>query len=182
MDQVAKKQLADHTDRRTQMETIVAEHQTALLRYACRIVNNPTSAQDVVQNVFIKLFKRWKVGTRPSKQLRGWLYRVTHNEAVDLIRKESRLRALQKGAAKHHALECPDGIHCPEPSMEDRRVMVLEQVRHLKPREQQVILLRLDEGLTYAEIAEVTGRSEGNIGNILHHAVKTLARAVRGGS
>ncbi len=39
----------------SQMETIVAEYETALLGYAARIVNSPTLAQDVVQNVFIKL-------------------------------------------------------------------------------------------------------------------------------
>jgi len=48
------------------METIVAEHETALLRYATRILNNPVSAEDVVQNVFVKLFQSWKKGTHPS--------------------------------------------------------------------------------------------------------------------
>ena len=73
------------TDRMAQMEAIVAEHETALLRYATRLVNSPTAAQDVVQNVFVKLFRGWDRGTRPSAKLKGWLYRVTHNEAVDLI-------------------------------------------------------------------------------------------------
>ena len=54
--------------------------------------------------------------------------------------------------------------------------MVLTELRRLHEREQQVVLLRLQEGLSYKEIAEVTGRTEGNVGNILHHAVKKLSK------
>lgn len=162
-----------------QMEAIVAEHETALLRYAARIVNNPVAAQDVVQNVFIKLFKGWKKGTRPSKRLKGWLYRVTHNEAIDYIRRESRLRVLHTKHAEQKTKDCPDGRDCPA-NMDERKHMVLEHLRQLQPREQQVVLLRIEEGLSYREISEVTGRSAGNVGNILHHAVRKLARDLRG--
>ena len=160
------------------MEAIVAEHETALLRYAARIVNNPATAQDVVQNVFIKLFQGWKEGTHPSDKLKGWLYRVTHNEAVDHVRRESRLRVLHEKQADEAAAECPDGVHCGNPE-EERRRQVLAHLQKLHPREQQVVLLRLDQGLSYGEIAQITGRSEGNVGNILHHAVQKLARNLR---
>ena len=160
------------SSRMMQMEAIVAEHETALLRYATRILNNPFTAQDVVQNVFIKLFKGWKAGLRPSNRLKGWLYRVTHNEAVDFIRRESRHQVLHE---KHAQERSEDG---PQPQ-EDRKQMVLERLRMLHPREQQIVLLRMEEGLSYREISEITGRSEGNVGNILHHAVRKLARSLR---
>jgi RNA polymerase sigma-70 factor (ECF subfamily) len=164
------------------MEAIVAEHETALLRYAARIVNNPITAQDVVQNVFIKLFQSWREGTHPSDKLKGWLFRVTHNEAVDHIRRESRLRVLhEKQAEEKAAADCPDGIHCGTPE-EERRQMVLMHLRALHSREQQVVLLRLDQGLSYEEISAITGRSVGNVGNILHHAVRKLARSMRKGN
>jgi RNA polymerase sigma-70 factor (ECF subfamily) len=161
--------------RRAQMEAIVAEHETALLRYATRILSNPVAAQDVVQNVFIKLFQGWQPGTRPSDKLKSWLFRVTHNEAIDHVRHESRLSLLhEKQAEETQANACPDGRHCPM-GEDDRKVMVLQYLRKLKAEEQQVVLLRLEEGLSYAEISAVTGRSEGNVGNILHHAVKKLS-------
>jgi len=159
------------------MEAIVAEHETALLRYATRILDNPFAAQDVVQNVFIKLFKGWKKGTRPSAKLKGWLYRVTHNEAVDHIRRESRLRELHEKQAKEPDA-CPDGQNCPH-TPEERRELVLAHLRNLHPREQQVVVLRMEEGLSYREISEVTGRSEGNVGNILHHAVRRLSGSLK---
>lgn len=164
--------------RMAQMEAIVAEHETALLRYATRIVNNPFTAQDVVQNVFVKLFAAWKEGTRPTDRLKGWLYRVTHNEAVDQLRKETRQRALHEKNAEETKSECPDGVHCRD-AREEQRARVLEQLGKLEARERQVVLLRMEEGLSYEEIAEVTGRSVGNVGNILHHAVRKLATRLK---
>ena len=167
----------DGSDLLSQMEAIVAEHETALLRYATRILDNPAAAEDVVQNVFVKLFEHWKQGTHPSDKLKSWLYRVTHNEAVDFIRRESRLSILHMKQAED-PVNCSDGADCIE-NETDRRAMVLEHVRKLHPAEQQVLLLRLEEGLSYKEIAEVTGRTEGNVGGILHGAVVKIAERVK---
>lgn len=158
----------------SQMETIVEQYETALLRYTTRIVNSPTLAQDVVQNVFIKLYNGWKEGMQPSAKLKGWLYRVAHNEAVDFIRKESRLKVLHEKHAEKVKDECPDGHDCPA-AVEDRKQLVMANLKRLHPVEQQIVLLRMEEGFSYREISQVTGRTEGNIGNILHHAVKKLS-------
>jgi RNA polymerase sigma factor (sigma-70 family) len=177
MSDADKEKLDRKTGHLAEMEAIVAEHETQLLRYATRIVNNPTIAQDVVQNAFIKLFKAWKPGTQPSAQMKSWLYRVTHNEAVDHIRKESRMRGHHDKQADETDA-CPDGHNCP-PTFESKKEMVLSLISKLKQHEQQVILLRLDQGLSYKEISDITGRSEGNVGNILHHAVKQLSGLIK---
>ena len=156
----------------------MSEHETTLLRYATRLVNSPTSAQDVVQNVFIKLFRKWDGHSQPSDKLKSWLFLVTHNEAVDLIRRESRLRVLHEKHAEDNRHECPDGRNCP-PSHEEQKAAVLIRLKRLHPREQQIVLLRLEQGLSYKEIADITGRSEGNVGNILHHAVHKLSAVLQ---
>ena len=161
------------------MESIVTEYETALLRYATRLVNSHTTAQDVVQNVFIKLFTRWDQDLIASPKLKGWLYRVTHNEAIDHVRRESRLQLLHAKHAEERENDAPPDPHRPMDEGE-RRAMVLAELRKLHPREQQVVLLRLEQGLSYKEIAEITGRTEGNVGNILHHAVKKLSRKLAG--
>jgi len=161
------------------MEAIVAEYETALLRYATRILNNPAAAQDVVQNTFIKLYRGWKPGMHASPSLKSWLYRVTHNEAVDYIRRESRLQVLHEKQANDRALAvCTDGRNCPMTETEKHEA-VLALLHALHPREQQVVLLRLEEGLSYKEISRVTGRSEGNVGNLLHHAVRKLSTSLK---
>lgn len=158
------------------VETIVAEYETSLLRYAARITNNPVTAQDVVQNVFIKLCRSGHVLSDPASSLKAWLYRVTHNEAVDHIRRESRLTALHT----RHAEERQAGRDSDCDAVDaERRERVLACLRKLHPREQQVVLLRLDQGLSYKDISAVTGRTEGNVGNILHHAVRKLSAELK---
>jgi RNA polymerase sigma-70 factor (ECF subfamily) len=156
------------------MEAIVSAHEAALLRYAAGVVNDPHAAQDVVQNAFIKLFKLWKPGLQPSGALRGWLFRVTHNEAIDYLRRERRLSLLHfRHAADDPTATAPAGVQS------ERMEAVLAGVRRLDPAERQVLLLRLQEGLSYREISQITGRTEGNVGCILHQAVKKLGRLVR---
>jgi len=164
-------------DRAGLMESVVAEHEGGLLRYAARLLNCRSAAEDVVQSVFIKLFQAWTEGLRPSEHLKAWLYRVTHNEAVDHIRRESRLQDLHARHAVEQPAACPDGVNCAGP--DEKRQEVLLHLGKLEPREQQVLLLRLEEGLSYKEIADVTGRTIGNVGNILHHAVQKLAVSLK---
>lgn len=159
------------------LDAIMSEHESSLLRYAARIANDPVAAQDIVQNVFLKLCKGWQEGLQPSRELKSWLYRVTHNEAVDHIRRESRRSALHDRHAAEQPETCADGAHC-DPAA-DRRALVLSLLEKMHPTARQVVHLRLEQGLSYKEISAVTGRSEGNVGNILHHAVKELAAGVR---
>jgi RNA polymerase sigma-70 factor (ECF subfamily) len=179
MARVGKADASPGTSRAMQVEAIMAEHEGALLRYAARILNNADTAQDVVQNVFIKLFRGGTPPALGADQLKSWLYRVTHNEAVDHIRRESRLQLLHTRQAEEAPPECPDGRHCPGSREEERRALVLQHLRRLDDREQQVLLLRLEEGLSYRAISDVTGRTEGNVGNILHHAVRKLSESLR---
>ena len=56
--------------RHERLEAVVAAFETPLLRYAARLLHNPAMAQDVVQNVFIKLFRQWPEGMRPTRASR----------------------------------------------------------------------------------------------------------------
>ena len=157
------------------MEAIINAHEAALLRYAAGILNDTHAAQDVVQNAFIKLFQLWKPGSQPSDSLRGWLYRVTHNEAIDYLRRERRITLLHV----RHAEESPLLDDPPGEAVSEKLAAVLAGVRKLDPPERQVLLLRLQEGLSYRDISRITGRTEGNVGCLLHHAVRKLGRMLR---
>jgi RNA polymerase sigma-70 factor (ECF subfamily) len=155
------------------VETIVAQYETALLRYAARLLNNPVAAQDIVQEAFLKLFKNWHAGLQPTNNLSAWLYRVTHNLAVDHIRRENRLNLLHNSHAAEQPNPPPD---CDSSGREcESFQLILEEIEKLDLAEKQVALLRFQEGLSYRGISEITGRSEGNVGCILHNVVKRLA-------
>ena len=157
---------------------IMAEHEAMLLRYAAHILNDPDTAQDVVQDAFIRLCKWLQQGWQPQGEVKTWLYRVTHNLAVDHIRRESRLRLLHARQAETVPPVEPDS-QCDEMQRSESMALALAQARKLPAGEQQVVLLRLQQGLSYKEIAIITGRTEGNIGCILHHAVKKIAAGLK---
>lgn len=164
-----------HADDTNRFEQLVAAHEARLLRYAARLVNDVSLARDVVQDAFIKLHRFLSEGNRLEADPSRWLYRVVHNCAVDTIRKESRLRVLQEEqAAETEAFTWPD----PFPENE-RLQQVLALLPSLKLSERTVVLLRLQEGKSYREIAEITGFTEGNVGYLLFQAVQKLSNRLR---
>jgi RNA polymerase sigma factor (sigma-70 family) len=168
---------AASTRRQMGMEAVIDAYQAPLLRYATRVLNNATLAQDVVQNVLVKLFRQWQPGMQPDARLKNWLFRVTHNEAVDQIRAEARRRRL-RDEQEVEVNSSTGGVHVDTPP-DEREAMVLRCLNVLDPMQRQVVLLRLQQGMSYEEISAITGQSTGYVGNLLHFAVKRLAAEVK---
>jgi RNA polymerase sigma-70 factor (ECF subfamily) len=160
--------------RQQHIEAVVREYQQPLLRYATRLLRNGTLAQDVVQGVFIKLFRQWQPSQRASPTLRQWLFRVTHNEAVDMIRAEETRRRLHERSAEEAPPSNDGGV------VEERHALVLASLQILTDGERQVVLLRLQQGMSYDEIAAVTRRPRNTVGVMLHQAVRKLSEKLRG--
>ncbi len=160
-------------------EAVVRHYETPLLRYAARVLNDPDAAQDVVQDSFIRLLHRWKGEMVPDGRMANWLYRVVHNCAVDHIRKISRRSLLHRRVAEEQEhIVPPDRGAAFSVSDEARRAAAALQTLDL--RERQLVILKVYEEKSYKEIGAITGLSTGNVGYILHHAMRKLARALEG--
>lgn len=161
-----------------QFEALVSRFEAPLLRYATRILRDADAAQDVVQNTLIKLLKRWKDEFEPSPQMSTWLYRVAHNNAVDHIRKESRKRDLHV----RHLEEEQTGENVARPELREpseASELAERLLGVLSLREQQLVILKVYEEKSYRELSAITGLREGNVGYILHHAMKKMAQAAQ---
>ncbi len=143
------------------------------MRYASRIVRDPTAAQDIVQTTLIRLCAHWTALSATPGRIVPWLYRTAHNAAVDHIRREERHRR----AAETMAHEASSSCSAAQP--DERRRAIENELGRLSEGEREVLLLRLDAGLSYQQIAEVTGRTVGNVGCLLHNAVRRLAAALK---
>lgn len=154
------------------LEDVMEQYQSALLRYATRVLNNEDAAQDVVQEAFIRLHGNMDNIRQRGMQLKGWLFRTTHNAAVDYIRKESRRRLL-------HQRQALEPKPCENGCIDERKELVLQYLNVLKPKEREVLVLRLQEGMSYKEIAAVLKRSEGYVGTLIHTATRKLSQSLR---
>ena len=158
---------------------MITAHETPLLRYAARLLQNAAAAQDVVQTTFLKLCHCWEESRGWSDEhRRSWLYRTAHNAVVDFIRREERMKKLHENQALEAAADEPprqyEAMECA-----DRQKLALSAMSDLPPAEREVLILRLQQGFSYAEIARITGRSEGNVGCLLSTACKQLAQRLR---
>lgn len=165
-------------ERRAAFERIVSTYEAPLLRYASRLVRDMDAAQDIVQDAFIRLFRKWDEELEPAPRLSSWLYRVVHNRAVDYVRRESRRHALHmRHAEQSVAFADPDRGKGFRISAEAEQAV--EALHTLSPREQQVVVLKVYEEKSYKEISEITGLSTGNVGYILHHAMRKMAEELK---
>lgn len=158
-------------------EAVVSHYEARLIRYAARITGCNDVAQDVVQETFIRLFRKWTGDLEPSPMLSGWLFRVAHNRAVDAVRKRSRRTDVEQ----HHAGEQPVAVAPTQGQsrLGEQALRADAALRMLSPREQQLVVLKIYEEKTYKEISEITGLSVGNVGYILHHAMKRMSRVLK---
>jgi RNA polymerase sigma factor (sigma-70 family) len=95
--------------------------------------------------------------------------RVTHNLAIDHVRREARMRKL------HHAAAA-EPLPPPGPSGPQSMTPALErELQRLAVHERAVIVLKVIEGRSYKEISALTGLSTSNVGYLIHHGLKKLA-------
>lgn len=148
-----------------------------LLRYAAGIVGDAL-AQEAVQDAFVALSSRWYTDLVPSSEhhLRNWLFKVVHNHAISILRAEMTRTRIHEAYAEEAAVEMDcarNAVDC-EASHEKKIKVLTESLDVLIPSRRQVLLLRLQQGLSHKDIAAITGHSVPHCRKLLHEAVKLL--------
>lgn len=149
---------------------VIRQYESQLVRYAARLLGDNERARDVAQDTFLRLCRQPR--EKVEDGLRQWLFTVCRNRAMDIRKKENRMRTLDE--------EKVDDRHCREAT----QLETLEQketagrasqlLDDLPENQREVILLKVQDGLSYREISEVTGLSVSNVGFLLHKGFKTL--------
>ena len=165
----------DQTPPGLSLGDLFAAHESALLAYAQRIVQNEETAQDIVQEAFIKLHAHFEKVEQP----RPWLYRTVHNLAMNQVRSRRRLEAFP--ATEDGKQDWPDTR--PLPDEQIARLEAIGQTRlcleALDARSRELVRLKFDEGLSYLEMSQRMSLSVSNVGYLLHHALKQVAAELK---
>ena len=150
-------------------------HHRAVFRTARAIVRDAALAEDVTQEVFLRLYKN--MDTTPKDELlRAWLLRVTMNVARNTLRGQSRATAREDAYAQQAE---SDGAFTAEPELDfERRVQIEEARRALEKIKEPMrsCLLLKQQGLSYREIAETLQINEANVGSLIARGRKEFVR------
>jgi RNA polymerase sigma-70 factor (ECF subfamily) len=148
----------------------------SLLRYALSFGIPAHDAEEVIQEVFLSLFRHLRL-RRSRKNLRGWIFRVAHNLALKQLYANQRSHA-KTTSDRTIAEEQFDPAPDPEEQLSSaqRRHRLLAVVHALPEADQGCLRLRA-EGLRYREIAAVLGMSLGAVSISLTRSLARLIRA-----
>lgn len=149
-------------------------HHRAVFRTARAVVRDSALAEDVTQEVFLRLYRN--LDSTPAEEwLRPWLLRVTLNVARNTLRGQSRSAARDND---YHNANYADGWS-PPPEQEYERRLVLEEAQRaldkIKEPMRSCLLLK-QQGLSYREIATTLDIKETNVGSLVARGRKEFAR------
>ncbi len=164
-------------------EALVRRHRQPVFAFLLRSTGNAARAEDLLQETWLKVL-RGSRDYQPKARFKTWLYTLARNLCVDSARKESHRRTEPLDAPVHGASgrspgeTVADGGAQPERGAFNRGVRpLLEQALASLPTEQrEVFVLREFSGVTFKEIAEVTGVPENTVKSRMRYALESLRR------
>lgn len=152
------------SDSEAHFEKLYKEYRSRVFSTAYRMVANHADAEDITQDVFIKVFKKLR-SFRGDASLSTWLYRITVNACLDFLRR----RKLRRTVPLEEVTNIPS-----QPLSVGR--LIEGVLPRLPPGYRQVFVLYDIQGLKHTEIAQILGISEGASKSQLHRARAFLRR------
>ena len=166
-------------------EELVARYQARLLNFIYRTTGDRERAEDLVQEVFVRVYRHIHRFDR-SKKFSTWIYTIASNLAKNELRNRSRnplvlFQTLRRNwQDEDRPLQFEDPASRPDDLFRKRhlRDLVEAAVQKLPPHHRQVFVLRELEGKSYEEIAEITSCNLGTVKSRLNRARNAFAAII----
>ena len=154
-----------------EVTTLYRELRKPLLRYLVCLGLTSDEAQDVVQDAFLGL-QRHLASDGTQENIRGWLFRVAHNQARN--RQKSYHRRFSEALDREMDFQADDATPEQRVLRKEKFQRLAAAVRLLTETERECLLLRAG-GLRYREIGVVLGIATSTVGDTVERAIKKLA-------
>ena len=154
-------------------DELMIRYERQIYQVCYRFVENREDAMDLAQEVFIKAFEH--LGTfRRESSLKTWLYRIAMNHCINHVKKHRQ----EFVEVTEHTGSIRPTAHA---QLEDReqREHFRRMVKRLPPKQKAILELRINEQLSYEEIARISGRSVSTIKASVFFALEKLRKLVR---
>jgi len=158
-------------------EDIVRMHSTRVYRLAYRLTGNPHDAEDLTQEVFVRVFR--SLSSYTPGTFEGWLHRITTNLFLDWARRKQRIRF--EGLADEMAHRLPGAEPTPAEAFDDSHLDddVQAALKALPPEYRAAVVLCDIEGFSYEEIAATLGVKLGTVRSRIHRGRAALRAALK---
>ncbi len=166
-------------------EELISVHQQKVYNMALRMLGNEQDALDISQEVFIKVYKSLS-SFQETASFSTWVYRIATNSCLDFLRKnKERKKDLSLDAQMvfedgEVSLQLEDQTADVEKSLlqKERMQVLYEAIDHLRDEHKKMIVLRELQGLSYQEIADITGMNLGTVKSKMNRARLALKNAL----
>lgn len=164
--------LSGNTDR---FEALVTANQKGVYNHALRMLGNEQDALDAAQDAFFRAYRSLAT-FRGESRFSVWLYRLVSNICFDMLRKRPSEPDLAITDENGETMPIPDSRFTPQSELEKKelRLAVRNGLAKLPPDFRQILILREIDGLSYDEIARVTGLETGTVKSRIFRARKKL--------
>lgn len=162
-------------------EKLVLEHQKRVYNLALKITGDPDDAMDASQEAFLRAYQNLR-SFRGDSRFSVWLYRLTYNACIDIVKKSRRDRLSPMPTDEDGAeLDIPDSAPLPDEVLLRREELtaVREGVLRLDGEKRKILLMREYAGMSYADIAARLGVEEGTVKSRLSRARAALAEILK---
>jgi len=158
-------------------DEIIDRYQGKLFAYLYRLMGSKEDAEDVLQDVFLKAYENLK-SYDPKRKFSSWIYRISHNEAVNYIRRKS----LKKFISWENIVMSKDKLEMSNSEngadkifLKKERKQELERALEKLPfKYRQILLLRYFSEKSYQEISEILAKPINTVGTLISRAKEKL--------
>lgn len=162
-------------------EKLVREHQKNVYSLAYKLTGSAEDAQDASQDAFLRAYQN--LGSfRGDSRVSVWLYRLTYNASMDIIKRSRRGTLVPMPTDEEGAeLDVPDTAPQPDEELERREELeaVREAIGELDPEKREILIMREYRDMSYSDIASALGLEEGTVKSRLSRARMALAENLK---
>lgn len=161
----------------TAYDELVRTYHASIFQTACRMLGDATESADMVQDIFVKVFRNIQ-GFRGESSLKTWIYRIAFSEILNRLRSwRRRFRSFtvslddDKGG-QGSPMQLPSNGVSPLQALEtkEREEAIQSALNTLSREHRSIVVLRDIEGFSYTEIADILGISSGTVKSRLARA------------
>jgi len=166
-------------DNQEAFSEIVKRYQNKIYSYASRLVGNRDEAEDLTQEVFIKVYKNL-YGFDIKRKFSSWIYRIAHNESVNHIKKRSyfKILSIEQNEFLKNTMSSTENL-IEEIIQKESSEKIRKLLDKISFKYKEVLVLRYFEEKSYEEMSDILRIPTNTVGTLINRAKGQLEQIVK---